>query len=63
MTFHAKLLRIRFDKIDKYIRIYDGNRYLTLFGSEKSDTDAIYSRIKYLVSQKSCITHVFFAIT
>ena len=29
-----KPLRIRFDKIDGFIRIYDGTRYLTLFGSE-----------------------------
>ena len=48
MTFHisyktligSKSLRIRFDKIDGFIRIYDGTRYLTLFGSEKYD--AIY---------------------
>ena len=37
----AKLLRIRFDKINRYIRIYDGTRYLTLFGSE--NYDAIYN--------------------
>ena len=30
-----KPLRIRFDKIDGFVRIYDGTRYLTLFGSEK----------------------------
>ena len=30
----SKLLRIRFDKIDGFIRIYDETRYLTLFGSE-----------------------------
>ena len=29
-----KPLRIRFIKIDGFIRIYDGTRYLTLFGSE-----------------------------
>ena len=40
MTFHIKLwlvpkpLRIRFDKIDGFFRIYDGTRYLILFGSE-----------------------------
>ena len=28
-------LRIRFDKIDEIIKISDGTRYLTLFGSEK----------------------------
>ena len=31
----SKSLRIRFDKIDGFIRIYGGTRYLTLFGSEK----------------------------
>ena len=28
-------LRIRLDKIDEIIKISDGTRYLTLFGSEK----------------------------
>ena len=28
-------LRIRFDQTDGFIRIYDGTRYLTSFGSEK----------------------------
>ena len=31
----AKPLCIRFDKIDGFIRVYDGTRYLVLFGSEK----------------------------
>ena len=31
----AKLLRIRFDKIDGFIKIYDGTRYLVLFASQK----------------------------
>ena len=48
---------IRFSKTDVYIRIYNGTRYLTLFGSEKYD--AIYDRIKYLMSLKSGITHIF----
>ena len=30
-----KPLRIRFDKTDGFIRIYDGTRYLVLFGPEK----------------------------
>ena len=30
-----KPFHIRFNKIDGFIRIYDGARYLTLFGSEK----------------------------
>ena len=53
----AKPLHIRFNKIHTFIRIYDKNRYLTLFGSEKYD--AIYKRIRYLTSQKSGITYVF----
>ena len=32
-----KPLRIRFDKIDGFIRIYDGTRCLTLFDTEKYD--------------------------
>ena len=53
----SKPLRIRFDKIDGFIRIYDGTRYLTLFGSEKYD--AIYNRIRYLISLKIDITYIF----
>ena len=50
-------LRIRFDKIDRFIKIYDGARYLTSFGSEKYD--ALYYKIRYLVSLKSGITYYF----
>ena len=39
------------------IRIYDGNRNLTRFGSEKYD--AIYNRMRYLISLKSDITYIF----
>ena len=53
----SKSLCIRFDKIDGFIRIYDGTRYLTLFDSEKYD--AIYNRIRYLISLKSGITYIF----
>ena len=53
-----KPLCIRFDKIDGFIRIYDGTRYLALYGSEKYD--AICNRIRYLISQKSGITYIFF---
>ena len=52
----SKLLCIRFDKIDGFIRIYDRTRYLTLFGSGKY---VFYNRIRYLVSQKSGITYIF----
>ena len=42
----SKFLRIKFNKIDEIIRIYDGTRYLTLFGTKICDT--IYDRIRYL---------------
>ena len=31
-----KTLRIRFNKIDGFIKDYDGTRYLVLFGSKKN---------------------------
>ena len=46
-----KPLRIRFDKVDGFVRTYDRTRYLTLFGSEK-ENDAIYDRIRYLINIK-----------
>ena len=49
-----KPLRIRFDKIDGFMRIDDGTRYLTLFHSEKYDP--IYNKIRSL---KSGITFIF----
>ena len=33
----SKPLRIRLNKIDRSIRIYDGTRYLTLFGTKNYD--------------------------
>ena len=51
-----KPLRIRVDKIDVFIRVYDGTGYLVLFGSEKYDS--IYDRIRYLISVKSDITSI-----
>ena len=53
-----KPLRIRFDKIDGFIRIYDGTRCLTLFGSEKKN-DALYNRVRYLMSLKNSITYIY----
>ena len=52
-----KPLHIRFNKIDEFIRIYDGTRYLTLFGSEKYDV--VYDRIRYHIGIKSGITYIF----
>ena len=47
----AKPLRIRFDEIERCIKIYDGIRYLVLFGS--GWYCAIYNRFRYLISVKS----------
>ena len=54
----AKPLPIRFDKINVFIRVYDGTRYLVIFGREKND--AIYNRIRYLINQKKVVLHMFF---
>ena len=51
-----KPLRVRFDKGNWFIRIYDGTRYLVLFGAEKYDF--IYNSIRYLIGEKSVITYV-----
>ena len=41
---------IGFDKVDGVIKIYDGNRYLELFGPRVYN--AIYDRINYLINKK-----------
>ena len=50
--------RIRLDKIDGFIRVYDETKYLVLLGLEKYD--AIYNKIRYLIGLKRGITYVFF---
>ena len=50
-------MRIRFDKIDGFIKIYDETKYFTLFGFEIFDT--IYDRTRYFLSLKSSITYSF----
>ena len=52
----TKPLHIRFDKVDRFIRVYNGTRYLILFGTEKYDV--IYDKIRYLISQQSGIAFV-----
>ena len=62
MTFHIKTLfcskpmSSRFVKVDGFMRVYEGIRYLVLFGPKKYD--AIYDKIRYRISQKSRITSV-----
>ena len=53
----SNIFHIRFNKTDGFFRIYGGTRYLTLFGSEKYD--AIYNKIRYLISLKGDITYFF----
>ena len=52
----TKSLCIRSNKINGFIRVYDGTRYLVLFGAEKYDF--IYNRVRYLIGVKCGITHV-----
>ena len=54
----AKPLRISFDKVDGFNRVYYGTWYLVSFGSEKYD--AIYDRIRYLISLESGIANNIF---
>ena len=53
----AKPLRTRFNKVFCFIRVYNITRYFVLFGPKKYD--AIYNRIRYLISPKShiCFSH------
>ena len=52
----AKLLRIRNDKVDGFIRVYDGTRFSVLFGGEKYDF--IRNRVTYLIRVKNGIAYV-----
>ena len=54
----VKPLHIRFNKIDGFIRVYDGIEYLVLFGPEKHV--AIFQRIRYLISKK-VVLHCYFS--
>ena len=49
-------IRIRLNKIDESIRVYDGTRYLVWFGSEKYDYT--YKEIRYLISLKSVVIDI-----
>ena len=52
--------RIILDKIDEFIRVYDGTRYLVLFGAEKYDI--IYNRIIHLIDAKMVLHMLVFII-
>ena len=48
----AKPLLIKFDKIDGFIRVYEGTRYFISF-------DAIYDKIRNSICQKSDIIYIY----
>ena len=51
-------MRIRFNKIDGFVRVYDGSKYLALFGLEKND--AICNRIRYVIGAKKGFIYISF---
>ena len=51
----SKPLHIRFDKIDEFVRVYDGTRQLVLFRSKIYDS--IHNRIRYFITVKNSITY------
>ena len=55
-----KPLRIRFDKIDRFTRVYNGTRYLVFFDPEKNE--AIHNTIRYLITQKKWYYVYFFPL-
>ena len=55
----GKPLRIRVNKVDEIIKIYDGIRYLQLdnsYGINSGIYNAIFDKINYLISEKSSTT-------
>ena len=52
-----KPLRIRFDKIDEFIRFYGESKYLVLLGHEKYY--AIYNKTRYFISIEKVALQMF----
>ena len=52
----AKPLRIRFDKADGFIRVYDGTKHVVLLKPEKYN--AVFNRVRYLIGIKNSISYV-----
>ena len=49
----TKPSHIWFNKVDKFIKMYDGIRYLVMYDCNRYN--AIYYMIRYLISEKSSI--------
>ena len=56
----TKPLRVMFDKLDGFIRVHSGTKYLVLFGLEKYNP--IFDRIRYLIRITSRINRCFLII-
>ena len=56
----VKPLCIMFDKVHRFIRDYDGTKYVVLFDHEKYN--AIFDRIRHLIGLSRSITYVFLII-
>ena len=56
----AKPLRIRFDKIDGFIKIYDGIGCLVLYDYERYNK--IYDNFRYLINEKVVLQIVLIII-
>ena len=50
-------MRIGFDKIDGFIKIYGATKHLVLLSYEKYDV--IYNRNRYIMRLKSGITYIY----
>ena len=53
-------MSIRFHKIDRFTKIYDGIRYLVLFDYKQYDEN--YNRITYIISEKVILKIVLIII-
>ena len=54
----TKPSHIWFNKVDKFIKMYDGIRYLVMYDYNRYN--AIYYMIRYLISEKSSIENSIF---
>ena len=61
----AKLLRVRFDKVGGFIRVYNRTSYLVLFGTRKYDVILnlrVRSGIAYVISHNFAKIKVVYTI-
>ena len=56
----AKHLHISFDKVDEFIRVYDGTKCLVLFGPENM---LLFTKGLNILQVKNLVLQMFFLIT